>query len=125
MALGAQPRKGVRRRLPWGGALVAGPSMAPALHAGDHVLVRWAAPARVRDVVVARRPDRPDLLVVKRAVRREPAGWWLAGDNPFGSDDSAVFGPVPDDAVLGRVVMRYWPLRLPGRRSALRGRAGQ
>jgi len=85
--------------------------MAPALHAGDHVLVRWGGSVRRGDVVVARRPGRRELLVVKRAVRREQAGWWLAGDNPYGTDDSATFGAVPEADVLGRVVLRYWPFR--------------
>lgn len=90
--------------------------MTPALLAGDHVLVRWGATVRPGDVVVARHPGREDFLVVKRAVRREPAGWWLAGDNPYGTDDSSTFGAVPEAQVLGRVVLRYWPFRRRARR---------
>ena len=40
------------------------------------------APRRPRpagDVVVARFRSRPDLLVVKRAVREQDGGWWVAG----------------------------------------------
>jgi nickel-type superoxide dismutase maturation protease len=83
--------------------------MRPALRPGDRLLVRWRAGIRPGDVVVARRPDRPTLLVLKRAVHRAGDGWWLAGDDPAASDDSRLFGPVADDLVVGRVLLRWWP----------------
>lgn len=97
--------------LPWFVALVHGPSMAPTLRHGDRVLVRGASGGGGRgtapgEVVVARFRSRPELLVVKRVARREGDGWWLAGDNPYGTDDSRAFG-VAD--VVGRVVLRWWP----------------
>lgn len=108
------------RRL--GTVLVSGPSMLPTLHAGDCLLVRPGARARAGDVVVARFPARPELLVVKRAVR--PAGrlWWVEGDNPDVADDSRRYGPAE---VLARVVLRWWPPgglgRLPGPRHGPEG----
>lgn len=91
--------------------LVQGPSMAPTLRHGDALLVRGGG-RRVRtgDVVVARFPTRPDLVVVKRAVRAEGDGWWVCGDNELATDDSRTYGVAE---VLGRVVLRYWPR--PGR----------
>jgi phage repressor protein C with HTH and peptisase S24 domain len=95
--------------------------MLPALHDGDCVLVRWTASVRPGDVVVARFRTRPDLLVVKRAVRRSDGGWHVESDNSAVTDDSRRYGPAD---VLGRVVLRWWPLRRAGvvRRSG--GRAG-
>jgi phage repressor protein C with HTH and peptisase S24 domain len=101
----------------WFTALVHGPSMVPTMRHGDRILVRGrvgyfagsggsADDVAVGDVVVARFRSRPDLLVVKRLARREGDGWWLAGDNPYGSDDSQTYG-VAD--VVGRVVLRWWP----------------
>ena len=87
-------------------ARVSGPSMAPTLRSGDLILARRTTSARPGDVVVARFRSRPDLLVVKRAVRPEAGGWWLSSDNEFTSDDSRAYG-VAD--VVGRVVVRYWP----------------
>ena len=91
--------------------LVRGPSMAPTLRDGDALLVRRGGrPIRPGDVVVATFRSRPDLLVVKRAVRPQDGGWWLRGDNTFVTDDSRAYG-VAD--VRGRVLLRYWPR--PGR----------
>lgn len=93
--------------------LVHGPSMVPTLRHGDAVLVRPGA-RRVRpgDVVVGRFRSRPELLVVKRAVRPYEDGWWLESDNPFVTGDSRTYGAAD---VLGRVVLRYLPLRRLGR----------
>jgi nickel-type superoxide dismutase maturation protease len=95
---------------------VAERSMEPALQPGDWLLVRRSLragrPPRVRPgrLVIARHPGRPDLLLVKRAARREPGGWWLESDNPgAGAVDSRSFGVVPPELIEGRV--RYWPLR--------------
>ncbi len=100
----------MRLQLPLFAVLVRGPSMAPTLRSEDALLVRRTGRIREGDVVVARFRSRPELLVVKRAVRVQDGGWWLLGDNDFVTDDSRAFG-VAD--VLGRVVFRYWPR--PGR----------
>ncbi|GGM44682.1 hypothetical protein GCM10011608_31710 [Micromonospora sonchi] len=105
-----------RLRWPLSAVLVTGPSMSPTLRHGDAVLVRRGGRAvRPGDVVVAVFRSRPDLLVVKRAVRPADGGWWLYGDNDLVTDDSRAYG-VAD--VIGRVVARYWPRpgRLPSRR---------
>jgi phage repressor protein C with HTH and peptisase S24 domain len=92
--------------------LVEGPSMVPVLRSGDCLVVRRGAPIRPGDVVVARFPSRPELLVVKRAVRREGDGWWVESDNVGVADDSRRYGPAD---VVGRVVLRYWPVSRAGR----------
>jgi nickel-type superoxide dismutase maturation protease len=102
----------LRLQLPLFAVLVRGPSMAPTLRDGDALLVRRGGRAREGAVVVARFRSRPELLVVKRAVREQDGGWWVRGDNEFVADDSRAYG-VAD--VIGRVVFRYWPR--PGRLS--------
>ena len=99
----------------WVVARVAGPSMSPTVRHGDRLLVRRVASAdRVRDgdVVLARFPSRPELLVVKRVRRAVPGGHWVEGDNPSVTDDSRAFGTA---VVVGRVVarLRPRPWRLP------------
>ena len=90
--------------------------MSPTVANGDRLLVRRVRrPGEVRpgDVVLARFPSRPELLVVKRVRRAVPGGHWVEGDNPLVTDDSRAFGPA---VVVGRVVGRLWPRpgRLPG-----------
>jgi nickel-type superoxide dismutase maturation protease len=101
---------------------VAERSMAPALRPGDWLLVRRTMapgrPLRVRagQIVVARHPGRPGMLIVKRAARREGGGWWLASDNPeAGAVDSRAFGVVAPSMIEGRMLLRYRRARQSGR----------
>jgi len=110
---------------------VAERSMEPTLMPGDWLLA-WrglrprrhpasggkeatpARPVKVRNgqLVIARHPHLPELLLVKRAVRWERGGWWLESDNlEVGAIDSRRFGSVPPELIEGRVLARYWPLR--------------
>lgn len=94
----------------WRRVAVRGPSMSPALADGDVVLVRFGAAVRAGDVVLVRWPARPGQLSVKRAERPVAGGWWVRGDNPFGSTDSRTLGPAE---VVAVVRARCWPR--PGR----------
>jgi nickel-type superoxide dismutase maturation protease len=90
-------------------------SMEPTFWPGDWLLVRGSPRGsqqlriRTGQVVVARHPAEPDLLLVKRAVRQLADGsWWLQSDNAgVGEADSARFGAVPPALIEGRVVGRY------------------
>jgi nickel-type superoxide dismutase maturation protease len=109
--------------VPWTPLLrvkVAEHSMEPALRPGDWLLVRRTRRVRAGQIVLARHPGRPDLLIVKRAARRVEGdgevggGWWLESDNPdAGAVDSRRFGAVPRELIVGRVLGRYWRPR-PG-----------
>ena len=89
---------------------VAERSMEPALYPGDWLLVRRTRRIRPGQIVLARHPGRPEMLIVKRAARRVDGGWWLESDNPdaAGAADSRRFGAVPVTLILGRVLTRYW-----------------
>jgi nickel-type superoxide dismutase maturation protease len=93
---------------------VAERSMEPELRPGDWLLVRRSVragrPPRIGpgQLVIARHPGRPELLLVKRAGRRMASGWWLESANPgAGAVDSRSFGPVPPELIEGRVLLRY------------------
>ena len=93
----------------WGLAIVRGRSMQPTLYDGDRLLVRHGRQPRAGGLVVVRLPN--GVVAVKRAVRREPAGWWVKRDNPTEGVDSRRVGVIADEDVLARVYGRVWPLR--------------
>lgn len=94
---------------------VRGVSMEPAFRDGDFVVVDRAAyrrtAPRAGQVVIATDPREPARTVVKRAAEVTPTDVTLLGDNAAHSTDSRTYGPIPREAVIGRVVFRYWPLR--------------
>jgi signal peptidase I len=99
---------GRRRWRRWGTVLVSGASMEPTLREGDMLLISYWGRVHPADVVVVSLPGgRP--LGVKRAVQHGADGWWVEGDCAAQSTDSRQLGPLPDAAVLGRAVLRYWP----------------
>jgi nickel-type superoxide dismutase maturation protease len=101
-------------------ARVRGRSMLPTLADGDRLLIVHGVepvPGRLAVVVL---PD--GVVAVKRAVRRQGAGWWVARDNPDEGVDSRHVGVIPEGRVLGRVLCRVWP---PLRRGVSRRRRGR
>jgi nickel-type superoxide dismutase maturation protease len=89
--------------------------MEPALRPGDWLLVRRTRRIRAGQIVLARYPGRPEMLIVKRAARPVDDGWWLESDNPdAGAVDSRRFGSVPEPLIEGRVLARYWRPRTGG-----------
>jgi nickel-type superoxide dismutase maturation protease len=97
------------RRPPLTRVKVAERSMEPALRPGDWLLVRRTHRIRPGQIVLARHPAQPDLLLVKRAARHTNSGWWLESDNQDAAAvDSRRFGAVPEALIEGRVLLRYW-----------------
>lgn len=97
--------------------------MEPALHPGEWALAVAPRALRPGDVVVVRHPDQPGYEMVKRLAALpgqidaagRPLGadeWFVTGDATDASTDSRHFGPVPKEAIAGRVILVYWP---PGR----------
>ncbi|MEI2715851.1 MAG: nickel-type superoxide dismutase maturation protease [Candidatus Nanopelagicales bacterium] len=102
------PRDWWRDRSPFLTAVVTGDSMLPKFRAGDWVLIRRTHRVRCGQVVAVQDPREPRRLLIKRAIRRTPRGWWVLGDNPARSTDSRDFGAVASGSVVGRVLLRYY-----------------
>jgi len=86
--------------------------MIPTLKEGDEVLYDPRAyqsrQPHVGDVVVARRPDRQKVMLVKRVAAIGADGRFLLyGDNPSASTDSHDFGPVGREHLAGKVTSRF------------------
>jgi type IV secretory pathway protease TraF len=71
--------------------------------------VAWVGRPQPDDLVVIRDPRTPSRLLCKRVVSTDGRHIVVRGDNPDASTDSRVFGPVPEEWVVGRVLRRYWP----------------
>ena len=94
--------------LPFGIAVVRGPSMEPTYVEGDRLVVRYTQRVHQGRPHVVHLPDGPDgprPVAVKRITRRDGDGWWVSSDNPDGTD-SRQFGPIGPEAVLGVVLFR-------------------
>ena len=87
--------------------------MEPTLHDGERLLLLHGARPRLGGLVVVRLPD--GVVAVKRAVRREPDGWWVERDNPRVGVDSWSIGAIPDSDVVARVLLRLSRRRPRGR----------
>ncbi|MBV9028193.1 MAG: signal peptidase I, partial [Candidatus Eremiobacteraeota bacterium] len=74
--------------------------------AGGHVYVNGIA---LQEPYVEHGDDRsaPEVVVPPHSV-------YVLGDNRAASEDSRVFGPVPDDRLMGRAVAGVWPPRMLG-----------
>ena len=101
---------------------VRGESMLPALSPGERVLFDRLAfdlrRPRRGDIVLARHPALPGLLVIKRVAESGADGYRLLGDNPAESTDSRALGLFRRRDILARAWLVYWPperFRLLGR----------
>ncbi len=94
---------------------VAGPSMVPTLRNGDLVVAVTGAAARPGDVVLARFVSIPERLVVKRAARPVPGGWWVESDNRFAGGDSSAHGAAVVEARVLLRIRRGRPRRILSR----------
>jgi phage repressor protein C with HTH and peptisase S24 domain len=90
-----------------GMAVVHGRSMLPTLREGDRLLVLHGGRPRPGRAVVVRLPE--GVVAVKRAVRRQDAGWWVESDNAAEGVDSRTVGALADHLVVARVLLRIWP----------------
>lgn len=86
--------------------------MIPDLQPGDEVLVDSRAyqhlSPQIGDIVVASRPDRTGVTIIKRVQSVDKDGrLYLLGDNPASSTDSRSFGPVPTSNIFGKVTSKF------------------
>lgn len=89
---------------------VKGESMRPFCKQGDFVLAESMSylffRPKVGHLVVARHPQKPGMLLLKRIVREKEGRYWVEGDNAEKSTDSRHFGWVGKENIRGKVVRR-------------------
>jgi signal peptidase I len=96
--------------------IVSGASMEPTFVNGDYLIVdefsyRFLAKPRIGDVVIFRYPLDPSKFFIKRIVSIPREGeYYVLGDNRDQSSDSRIWGNVPEKMIVGRALVRLWPL---------------
>ena len=58
-----------------------------------------------------RRLQRNKRRILSAGVKVPDGHIWVEGDNPWNSSDSRNYGAVPANLIMGRVLLRMWPLR--------------
>ncbi|KAF6762733.1 peptidase S24/S26A/S26B/S26C [Ephemerocybe angulata] len=117
--------------------VISGPSMQPTLNPEwslskdyavfDKVAVLDKQDCHRGDIITLKSPLDPKYKLIKRIVAEEgdtvktlppyplkevkiPQGYvWVEGDDPFNSDDSNMFGPVPRALIESKLVFLIWP----------------
>ncbi len=81
--------------------------------AGDTVELRSGrlyVNGQPRDYVGAHGATTPQSPEIKYPLVIPQGHFFALGDNREASSDSRSFGPQPDDRIIGKVILRFWPL---------------
>jgi len=116
--------------------IVHGQSMDPTFKNGDYLIVdeisyKFTEPKK-GDVIIFRYPNDPSKFFIKRiiglpnqmldvegkTISLENEEYFVLGDNRPASSDSRVWGPVDKSLIIGKAILRLWPIKsadiLPG-----------
>ncbi|MFH0803645.1 MAG: signal peptidase I, partial [Candidatus Tagabacteria bacterium] len=104
--------------------IVQGSSMVPSFESGDYLIIdeisyQFRQPEK-GEVIVFRYPQNPSQFFIKRVAglpgetinntNLTSDEYYVLGDNTFASSDSRYWGPVKKDLIIGRAILRLWPL---------------
>ncbi len=108
--------------------IVQGDSMVPTFHGGDYLIVdeityQFRNPQK-GEVIVFRYPKNPSQFFIKRiaglpgdkinGTTLASDEYYVLGDNSPQSSDSRFWGPVKNNLIIGRAIVRLWPFTSMG-----------
>ena len=69
----------------------------------------------IRNNEIVNEPWRNEPINYEMEAIKIPKGYfWVLGDNRNNSLDSHLWGPLPEQKLVGTAVFRYWPLKKAG-----------
>ncbi len=104
--------------------IVHGSSMVPTFQSGDYLIIdeityQFRKPER-GEVIVFRYPKDTSQFFIKRieglpgetinGTGLSQDEYYVLGDNTFASSDSRYWGPVKSNLIIGRAILRLWPV---------------
>ncbi|MBI4692327.1 MAG: signal peptidase I [Candidatus Terrybacteria bacterium] len=108
--------------------IVSGASMEPTFDNGDYLIIDELSynlrKPQKGEVVVFRYPLDPSKFFIKRIaglpeetmeingrkITLAENEYFVLGDNRSASSDSRIWGPVPENLIVGRTLVRLWPI---------------
>lgn len=94
---------------------ISGHSMMPLINHGDWILINLNIDAddlRLNEIILLEDPTNKELLIkrIDSINIKTEKEFYVLGDNKADSYDSRKFGYIKKESIIGKAVLRYWPL---------------
>ena len=92
-----------------------GHSMMPLINHDDWILVNLDINPdnlKINEIILLEDPDNKELLIkrIQSIKAKKQKEFYVIGDNIDDSYDSRAFGYIKKESIIGKPILRYWPL---------------
>jgi signal peptidase I len=94
---------------------ISGHSMMPLINHGDWILVSLDINPdnlKINEIILLEDPINKELLIkrIESIETKNEKKFYVIGDNINDSYDSRTFGSIKKESIIGKPILRYWPL---------------